>query len=120
MELSLAPQIFFSKLFFSRSGSVSGSGFHYEIQSKNVMFKALMIPSKFDVVRQSSCENQNPDQDQNFTFDFETGNTFYTQKISTKLPFKSYCIPGRNAQTYEWVLEPTITCLCLHSHESNG
>ena len=48
------------------------------------MLHILKIPTKFDVVPQSFCQNQHPVQDQNqdrdhdFTLDFNTRPTFHT------------------------------------------
>ena len=54
------------------------------------MLYILKMLTKFGVVLQSFCQNQNPvqdqdqDQDHDFIFDFNTRPTFYTKKITTK------------------------------------
>ena len=54
------------------------------------MLCILKIPTKFGIVPQSFCQNQNPvqdqdqDQDHDFTLDFNTRPTFHTQKTLTK------------------------------------
>ena len=44
------------------------------------MLHILLIPTKFGVVPQSFCQNQNPIeyQDHDFTLDFNTRPTFHT------------------------------------------
>ena len=79
MKFSLVRKLF-SAIFFSRSGSASRSGlgtrFSFKIKHEKVMLYILKIATKFDVVPKSLYPN--PDQDQDFTLNFNTRITFYT------------------------------------------
>ena len=72
---------------------------------KKVMLHILKIPTKFDVVPQSFCQNQHPVQDQNqdrdhdFTLDFNTRPTFHTYKKPIKFCFDPLTLSKVNVST---------------------
>ena len=54
------------------------------VNTNHRVIYVLKIPTKLDFVFQTCCQDQNPDQDQDSTFKFDTKTVFYRSKISTK------------------------------------
>ena len=86
--VSFVPQTFFRFFFRIRIRIMTRIRISLWNSLETVIFYILNIPTKFGAVPQSFCRNQNPvqdqDQDHDFTLDFNTRPTFYTQKTPTK------------------------------------
>ena len=76
MKFTFVPQNIFSNFFIQDQDQC----YTIKFNNKKLYLYILKIPTKFDIVPWSFCQNQNPiqDQDHNFTLDFNTRTTFYT------------------------------------------